>query len=80
MIDTTFAEAARNVTAPGYQPVPFDEDLALFQGHGRALLEVRDSMTADEFEAFCRENEWIGGTASEVVPLLDALRKSEEEA
>lgn len=78
MNDTTFAEAARNVTAPGYEPLPFDEDLALFQGHGIALLEARDSMTVAEFADFCRETEWIGGTASEISAFLDALRKSEE--
>jgi hypothetical protein len=77
---TTFAEAARTVTAPGYEPLPFDEDLALFQEHGRALLSVRDDMTDEEFATFCREADWIGGTFSEITPFLDALRKSEEEA
>lgn len=80
MNHTTFAEAAQNVTTPGYEVNPFDEDLSIFQEHGRALLAVRDDMTADEFDAFCRETDWIGGTASEISPLLDALRKLEEEA
>lgn len=80
MNHTTFAEVAQNVTAPGHEAPPFDEDLSIFQEHGRALLAVRDDMTAEEFDTFCRETEWIGGTGAEISPLLDALRKSEEEA
>lgn len=80
MNDTTFIEAARTVTAPGYQPLPFDEDVVLFQVHGEALLELRESVTADEFTLFCRDNEWIGGTADEITPFLDAMKQWEEEA
>lgn len=80
MRETTFAEAARKVTAPGYQPVPFDEDLTLFQEIGRALDEARAGMPAEQFAVFCRANEWIGGTAAEITRFLDQLRESEEDA
>lgn len=80
MTEETFAETAREVTAPGYQRQPLDEELAIFLEHAQELSEFRDSATADEFDDFCRENEWMGGTGSEVAPLLDALRKWWEEA
>lgn len=75
MTEETFIETAREVAAPGYKRQPLDEELAIFLEHAQELSEFRDSATADEFDAFCRENEWMGGTGPEVAPLLDALRK-----
>lgn len=79
MTETTFVDAAQTVTAPDYRVLPFDEDFCHFQEGGRALAEVADSVTPEEFDEFCRSHEWIGGDAATVRPLLDILRRSEED-
>lgn len=70
----TFVEAARTVTAPGYQVVPFDEELTNFEEGGAILAEAEDSMTPEEFDEYCRNTGWVGGNASLVRPLLSIWR------
>ncbi len=71
----TFVTAGRIVLNPGYQPVPFDEDLCWYLEGAGALCRVESSMTPDEFDTYCLADEWVGGPASVVRPMLDLFRK-----
>ena len=76
--DSEFIAAAARVTAPGYQALPFDEDLTIFEETGRALLEQVADMTVMEFDAYCREH--VEAPAFVVLPFLLALRDREAAA
>lgn len=64
----TFIGAAQAITTPGYQ---IDIEPVVFEESGRVLFEAENRMTAEQFDKFCRTTEWVGGSASVVVPFLD---------
>lgn len=67
-----FVAAALAVTRPGYQALPFDEDLAHFEVGCETLLEHLPQTTPEEFDALCRKT--VDAPAAVILPLLVAYR------
>ena len=73
-----FIAAALRVTGDGYRATPFDEDLAIFEETGRALLEYMAEAPDEDFDGFCMEH--VDAPAAIVLPFLFKLRDKDADA